>query len=142
MQNLILQVPGQCVVNESKGRQVTYQITMCGRDGIVMASDQREYWPPKSADEGTGAITNTLNKIRLDSTRRFAWAFAGGKPALLASSYLERKFETGIADADLEHAFRDCGDLGWEYGASSSSDSTVVLADGKNKNIFRATLAH
>lgn len=125
--------------SDFKERRMTYQITMRGRDGMVMASDQRELLLPKPA-EGEGSVPNMVRKIRFDSTRRFAWAFAGGKASLLAAGYLERKFETSIADADLERTLRDCGDLGWENGGPS--DSTVVLADAKNKTIFRATLAH
>src|ERR1700730_377198 len=112
----------QCVVDEIKGRRVTYQITMRGSDGIVIVSDQRELLVPKSADQGDGGVTNMVNKIRFDPTGRFAWVFAGGKPSILAASYLERAFETGIADAALERTLRDCGDLGWEHGASGPSD--------------------
>ena len=36
----------------------------------------------------------------------------------------------------------ECGDRGWQYGASGPSNSTVVLIDGKTKAIYRAILAH
>jgi hypothetical protein len=120
---------------------MTYQIVMHGRDGLVMASDDREALFPESTDYGEGNVTNALNKIRLDSTGRFAWAFAGSTPSLLASRYLEQRFEAAIDDKNLERILRDCGDLGWENGASGPGTSTIVLADGREKNIFRAVLA-
>lgn len=134
----------QAVSSERKAatNRMTYQITMRGSDGMVLASDKRELLLPQTPEEGEGAVTNMLNKIRIDSTGRFAWAFAGAKPSLLASSYLERELENGIADRDVERVLRDCGDRGWEHGAAGPSNSSVVLADGKSKSIFRATLAH
>jgi 20S proteasome alpha/beta subunit len=137
------EIRAQPITNEAETRRrMTYQVTMRGHDGIVMASDQREYLAPESPEQGEGAVTNMLTKITLDSTRRFAWAFAGGKPSYLAAGYLEREFENGVTDDDLERTLRNCGDLGWEAGASGPSDSTIVFADGKNKNILRATLGH
>jgi 20S proteasome alpha/beta subunit len=124
------------------GQRMTYQVTMRGHDGIVMASDQREYLAPESPDQGEGAVTNMLTKVTLDPTKRFAWAFAGGKPSVLAAGYLDREFEKGVSDNDLEKTLRNCGDLGWEAGASGPSDSTIIFADGKNKTILRASLAH
>jgi 20S proteasome alpha/beta subunit len=127
---------------EAKTGRVTYQITMRGHDGIVMASDQRELLAPESPEEGEGTVTNMVPKITIDPTRRFAWAFAGGEPSFIAAGYLEREFENGVADADLERTLRDCGDRGWDAGASGPHKSTVVFADGKNKKILRATLGH
>ena len=123
-------------------RRMTYQITMCGHDGTVMASDQREYLAPKSPDQGEGAVTNRITKMKLDPTRRFTWAFAGGRPSYLAAGYLEREFENGVSEFDLERTLRTCSDLGWKDGADGPSDSTIVFADGKTKKILRANLAH
>jgi hypothetical protein len=136
------EVPARPINSEAKTRRMTYQVTMCGHDGTVMASDQREYLSPQSPSQGEGAVTNLIPKIKIDPTRRFAWAFAGGKPSYLAAGYLEREFENGVADSDLERTMRTCGDLGWDEGNDGPSDSTVILADGKSKNILRANLAH
>jgi len=81
-----------------------------------------------------------VNKLSLDSTGRFAWAFAGAKPSLLAAGYLQREFENGIAEGDLERTLRNCADRGWR-DAGLGGKSTLVLVDGKSKRIFRATLA-
>ena len=121
---------------------MTYQITMRGSDGIVIASDRREFLFPKSSEEGEGSVANIVTKIFLDSSGRYAWAFAGSKPSLLAASYMEREFENGVPDAEVERTLRNCGDRGWAAGASGPGESTVVLADGKTKTIMRALLAH
>src|SRR5215467_13700446 len=113
---------------------------MRGRDGIVMASDRREWLSPQqlAGDEGSGSATNMLTKIRLDSSGQFAWAFAGGKNSHFAASCLEREFEKGIPDDALERTLRDCCDRGWKQDLPGPSSSTVILVDGANKNIWRA----
>jgi hypothetical protein len=80
-------------------------------------------------------------KIRLDQSGRFAWAFAGAKPSLFEASLLERRFENGVLDNEIERALRDCGDEGWERGAAGPNDSSVILVDGKTRRMLRATLA-
>jgi hypothetical protein len=107
-----------------------------------MASDQRELLAPESSEQGEGTVTNMVPKITIDPTGRFAWAFAGGEPSFIAASYLEREFEKGVVTVDLERTLRDCGDRGWDAGASGPHKSTIIFADGKNKKILRATLGH
>lgn len=138
----VAEIPGPPIISETKAGGMTYQVTMCGVDGMVMASDQREYLAPESPAQGEGVVTNSVRKITIDPTGRSAWAFAGGRPSLLAAGCLEREFENGVADAELERILKTCGDQGWEAGAIGAHISTIVLADGKSKNMLRATLAH
>jgi hypothetical protein len=125
----------------SRGKRMTYQIIMQGHDGMVIASDQRELKIP-GPDEGQGAVNNMVTKILTDPTGQFAWCFAGAKPSLLAASFLQREFENGTQGRDISRVLRDCGDRGWDAGASGPSDSSVVLVDGRTKSILRATLAY
>lgn len=48
-----------------RGRIVTYQMAFRGKDGIVIASDQRDLLTPQSSDEGTGAKLILCGKSNL-----------------------------------------------------------------------------
>jgi hypothetical protein len=128
MQTSILPEISSRSFNEIQGRKMTYQITMRGHDGIVLASDQREYMEPQplAGDEGSGPTLNLISKVRFDPTRQYAWAYAGGRNSLFAAGHLERAFENGIPDGTLERTLRDCGDRGWKETLPSSG-STVIL---------------
>ncbi|MGC1416891.1 MAG: hypothetical protein WA817_16515 [Candidatus Acidiferrum sp.] len=120
---------------------MTYQLTLRGHNGILLASDRREGSFPASSAQGEGSFHNMIPKIRLDPTRRFAWMFAGADVSVLAANYLERVFERGIPDGALERSLRDCCDLAWANGPSGlSGGSTIVLADGEKRNILRAKI--
>jgi hypothetical protein len=91
-----------------RGRILTYQMAFRGKDGIVIASDQRDLLTPQSSDEGTGAKLNLVRKIQLDSTGQHAWAFAGSRIAKKAADSLSRELRTNQSWTMIESGNNCC----------------------------------
>jgi hypothetical protein len=86
---------------------VTYQITARAMDGMVIASDQAER---HVSDDLRYGVTNLVEKIRIDPSGQFAWAYSGGLVAPMFSAELFKNMSalhaTGnpITRTDVENA--------------------------------------
>lgn len=120
-------------------RKITYQVVLSGRDGIVIASDQKELLNSPSSEAGEGYKPNMVTKIRIGPSATVAWAFSGGMLSATASGYLERTLENQPSQSPTQ-ALRDCCDHAWKDNAKGPEDSVVMLIDGPNRNIFRARI--
>jgi 20S proteasome alpha/beta subunit len=131
-------------VKETKVRPVTYQLILCGVDGVVLASDRRELRSAGPGDEGEGMAINMVKKIRIDPTGCFAWAFAGGEISHVASGYFERSLEDGKplpSTEDVRRRIIECCDRAWQDAARGPNPgSTIILAHGPTRTILRAKL--
>jgi hypothetical protein len=76
-------------------RPVTYQITMCGRDGIVMASDRREVLRAQDASVPT---INETSKIRISPDGNYAWAYSGGRVSPIFARRILRAVGSGNSE--------------------------------------------
>jgi len=121
---------------------MTYQVTLCGRDGVVVASDRCEVWT-----EQGGRKSKTGNKVRkvfLDSTRQLAWTFSGGHLSGLTAHYLEKaikklsvKNENAIRKAIQDCAERACS----TFPLQKSFTDVLVLSIASERKILRACIA-
>jgi 20S proteasome alpha/beta subunit len=123
-------------------RRVTYQLILCGHDGVVLASDRREMRSPGPGDEGDGPAANMVQKIRIDPTGQFAWAFSGGETSIVAAGLLERECEASdLTSENVERKLKNCGDRSWSAARGPNTGSEVILVDGRTQQIFRARLS-
>jgi hypothetical protein len=68
---------------------MTYQLVLCGKDGVVLASDRRELRESGGIEQyGHGFSANMLCKIRIDKTGQYAWMFSGGELGPFAAKYI------------------------------------------------------
>lgn len=130
---------------ESK-RTVTFQITAGLIDGMVIASDRAER---HVSDDEKYCVTNLVEKIRIDLSGQFAWAYSGGLVAPMFSVELAENMRalhsTGspISRSDAEKAIMDCFDQVWQKWqpqAKGPTQCTLVVACGKTKEILRWSL--
>jgi hypothetical protein len=121
---------------------VTYQVGFRARDGMVIASDQRELLEPGAGDEGSGSKTNMVRKIQIDPTGRFAWCYAGGEISPYAASNVrhELALRATISDAEIKQLLEDCGNRSWQF-ARGPSTATLLLFDGEMKKVWRAKIS-
>lgn len=118
---------------------MTYQLTLVGSDGIVMASDQNEW----RKAEG-GSRKNRLKKIAIHRGGKFAWMFAGLKVAKDASRLFERWADNAAADpsqAEVLEEVRRCGQEAWKTVTGPCPNTDIVIAFGASKRIYRAELS-
>jgi hypothetical protein len=118
---------------------MTYQIVLSGKDGVVIASDQKELLSPSSAEMGEGYKPNMVTKLRVDSSGTFAWAFAGGMLSAAASAYFERTLENRPS-GPVHQILRDCCDRAWKENAKDPEGSVIILVDGPKREILRAKI--
>ena len=124
-------------------RRVTYQLTMCGCDGMLVASDRREISMYQTA---TVATTNDVVKVRISPDGKFAWAYSGNEIAPIYAKRVMKAFEnTGaVSDEDVKKILVDAGLPAiqeWHESASGSlppMDAVIVTASGATKKIFRS----
>jgi hypothetical protein len=125
-----------------RGRVMTYQVAFRGKDGMVIASDRREFTEPPSKEYGTGSRNNDVRKIYIDQSGRFAWAFAGGEFSPIVASLLKRELDSKAVDfwdnEEVEQAIRECTGRVWNEGTQPVS--TIVFLDGWKKKIRRFRL--
>lgn len=125
-----------------KERIVTYQLTLRGRDGMVLASDQCEH---SVSDDGHTHISNRLRKVFVSG--RFAWAYYGGELGPIFSDHLGRRLaEVGnISDEDARSILYDLGEpTVKEYMGNASHHagrSIVIFACGDTRKVFRVTIS-
>jgi len=117
---------------------VTYQLTLVGSDGVVMASDKNEW----RKAEG-GSRKNQLKKITIHRGGKFAWMFSGLKVAKDASG-LFGIWSENAADppqSEVIEQVRRCGQEAWKAAAGPCPNTDIVIAFGPSKQIFRAELS-
>lgn len=118
---------------------MTYQVTMLGVDGIVIASDRRQLIDPHPAGFDGCYMPNDFTKVFIDPTGRFAWAFAGGKAGFVAAQYLRQEFAKSVVEPDARKILQDCCDRAAMVGDPHTANS-VILADGENRCVIHAVI--
>jgi hypothetical protein len=128
----------------SAGRPVTYQITMCGSDGVVMASDR---WEISKANTASVPTLNDINKIRILADGNYALAYSGNRLAHTFTKHVVRAFQAGVpsSDQDARTMLEQCSVPAiqeWrEYqAAGQEGEAIVVMASGSTKRIFRCSV--
>lgn len=128
----------------SAERPVTYQITMCGSDGVVMASDRREILKANTASVPT---LNNVNKIRILADGNYALAYSGNRLAQAFTKHVVRAFQARVpsSDQDARTILEQCSAPAiqeWrEYqAAGQEGEAIVVMASGSTKRIFRCSV--
>jgi len=127
---------------EQEEHLVTYQLTLPGNDGMVVASDQCENMKP---EQGEVRVKNLVRKVFFSG--RFAWAYFGGALGPIFAEYVSRNLvDDGIIlEGDARTIFENCGNLTLaEYTKTMTGPagkSEVILACGATKRIFRATIS-
>jgi hypothetical protein len=134
-------------LDETEERTVTYQITARLADGMVIASDQAER---HVSSDGRYGVTNLVEKIRIDPSGQFAWAYSGGLIAPMFSAELFQNMSTlhstgnPISRTDAEKAMTDCFDPVWarwqKLEAAGPTKCVLILACGNTKEIIRWNL--
>jgi hypothetical protein len=131
----------QCL-ESSKERIVTYQLTLRGRDGMVLGSDQCEH---SVSEDGHTHISNRVKKVFVSG--RFAWAYSGGELGPIFSDRLSRLLANPENLSD-EAARRILYELGEptvvEYMSNSrgaAGKSIVIFACGDTRKVFRVTIS-
>jgi hypothetical protein len=115
-------------------------------DGMVIASDQAER---HVSDDLRYGVTNLVEKIRIDPSGQFAWAYSGGLVAPMFSAELFKNMSalhaTGnpITRTDVENAITACFApvwATWQPQAKGPTQCVLVVAYGKTKEILRWNL--
>ena len=127
-------------VKQAKGeRRMTYQVTLCGSDGVVVASDRCEAW-----QEETGGISrNRVNKLLLDKRSQIAWTFSGGHFSGITARYLRDALEQSPTndEAAILEMLKESGNKAFRNFASPPKarvTDIVVLVFGNSQRIVRA----
>lgn len=123
---------------------MTYQLSMVGSDGVVVASDRCEVW-----GEGPGSLSRTstrLCKIYLSPDMKFAWTFSGSYISNVAAVYLRDYLHDGqmnLTDDTAEACLRRVGDdAASNFPALNATiNGVVVLTSGESGLIFRASIS-
>jgi len=126
-------------LQETKDRQMTYQVALCGRDGVVLASDRCEL---SRGEFGGVAVVNRLNKIRVAGG--YAWAYSGGELSHVLAQFVAQGFKAHVGkvtDTDaLQIVISSQGPAFQQWQASASGacgKSEIILVCGASKRIFR-----
>jgi hypothetical protein len=123
---------------------VTYQLTMRGCDGMVVASDEIERL---ISEDGKFGITNKVNKIETDESRQFCWAYSGQLIAPIFSRHFKKAMNASpILDyhdavAKLDGAVFTATDEWRETTSPAGPQGAIVLACGASKKIFRSIMS-
>lgn len=120
---------------DSGERKMTYQVAMRGSDGLVLASDTREYL------EGGGK--RRVRKIQIDPSGRFAWAYAGRQFSSLVASSLREEFvkATLLSGEDIARTIRELStELLPDKVYDEKLRSTILWIDGPARKAYRTEL--
>ena len=122
---------------------MTYQVGFRAKDGMVIASDQREFLEIGPGDEGSGPKINMLRKIQIDHTGRFAWCYAGGETGPFAAAEVEHalKTNTPATDDEIRNLLQECGNKSWAQARGPNNATTLLFLDGTTKTVWRAKLS-
>ncbi|MGA7626045.1 MAG: hypothetical protein WCA91_20970 [Candidatus Acidiferrales bacterium] len=123
---------------EGEDAPMTYQVTMFGTDGIVMASDRCESWM-----EQGGRLSKTTNLVRkIFLSEKIAWTFSGGNLSAIAASYLRGEI-TGAEDASaLKRQMIACGDrASANFPHPPTSADVLVAVHADYPHIIRAKIS-
>lgn len=114
---------------------MTYQVAFRGIDGMVIASDTREYL------EGGG--NRTISKIQIDPSAQFAWAYAGQQFSSLVASSLREGFASGTLTSgeDVSRSIRELStSVLPDIAFDQKPRSTILWLDGRARKIYRSEL--
>jgi hypothetical protein len=120
---------------------MTYQMGLCGADGVVIASDRCEFYQPDFSSPG---VRNKVDKVRLSG--EFAWAYYGGELSAVFSKHLKRSLDSQrISEKELFALMPHCAETAIQEWRSTSSGSSgksgIILACGSSKNLYRGDIA-
>lgn len=110
---------------EEEERLMTYQVTLCGSDGVVVASDRCEVW------EEHGSIARTVNKVRklfIDPSRQVAWTFSGGFLSGITAQLLAKNFPANVSESSVKDAIASCGNQACTYFRIQRSQTDILVA--------------
>jgi hypothetical protein len=131
------------IVNE-RDRRVTYQLAMCGRDGIVVASDLCERLVSASGDYG---VPQLVNKIRVNNTGQFAWMHSGGQISAIQARLFAHALSEVNEEISEDEALRKLQNCAmpaieqWRTTVAKGAEgyNRIILACGKSRRIYRET---
>jgi 20S proteasome alpha/beta subunit len=130
---------------ERQADLMTYQVTLCGRDGVVVASDRCQVWQ-ETMSQSTCWTKSKVRKIFTDAAGKMAWTFSGGHFSDVTARYL-RDFLADKPDYDeqkIESAIRDCGSRACEAFhtlVKANLTDILVLVSGVSGQILRAQIS-
>jgi hypothetical protein len=123
-------LPISQVSAEEEERLMTYQVTMCGNDGVVVASDRCEVWTDQ--DGRKIKTTNKVKKLFIDSMGEVAWTFSGGYLSSVTAHYLKNAIEkqgAGKNEEDVKKAIQDCAERACRSFPITNRIPTDVLVE-------------
>lgn len=131
-----------CEISEEEELIMTYQVTLCGSDGIVVASDRCELWQEQ---QGSRSRTGSkMKKIYLSPDGQVAWTFSGGSLSNIAAVYLRDRLNEGtiLTVENVQEELRHCGDDATKnFPRVNPVVTDVIVLVMANKRIFRASIS-
>lgn len=122
---------------------MTFQVTMSGSDGMVMASDLCEFDGAELSS--SPKVKNLIRKVAISGS--FAWAFSDGRLGPFFSPFLQRALDSAgdVSCEDAVKILESCGGPAlaeWRNVATGPAGiSTIVFACGRSKRIFRVAIS-
>jgi hypothetical protein len=125
-----------------RDRRVTYQLAMCGMDGIVVASDLCERLVSASGEYG---VPQLVKKIRINETGQFAWMHSGGQISAIQARLFARalsEINEEIAEDEVLRKLQNCAMPAieqWRTTVAKGAEgyNRIILVCGKSKRIYR-----
>ena len=123
---------------------MTYQITLKGIDGMVMARDRLEV--EDSGGEFPYPTKSHLTKISVSNDGRFAWSFYGDHMASCVAAKLNEELipeSTGsvwLRDASIRAEIKGMEDWATNGGSGTRLPHGFVLADRQTNGIYKSVL--
>jgi 20S proteasome alpha/beta subunit len=130
---------------ERQTQLMTYQVTLCGRDGVVVASDRCQVWHERLLRPQEWS-KNKVKKLFVDAKGKIAWTFSGGYFSDVTAHYL-RDFLDEQSDYDeraVENAIKTCGNRACDaFSTTARANVTdiLVLVFAESRRIVRAHIA-
>ncbi len=128
---------------ERQTQLMTYQVTLCGADGVVVASDRCQLWQEQSRNSREWTKSK-VKKLFIDDTKKIAWTFSGGYFSDVTAHYL-RDFlaeHPGYDEPRVESAIRTCGNRACEaFVIKANATDILVLIFAESRRILRAQIS-
>lgn len=141
MQTAICETQEETLIRE-RDRRVTYQLAMCGTDGIVVASDLCERLVSASGEYG---VPQLVNKIRVNNTGQFAWMHSGGQISAIQARLFAHALSEINGEITEDEALRKLQNCAmpaiekWRTTVANGPEryNRIILACGKSRRIYR-----
>ncbi len=120
-------------------RLMTYQVTFCCNEGVVIASDRCEFWIDAVTKSRS---TNKVIKLFTDPTNQVAWTFSGGFLSGITAQLLLKNFPTDISEYSLRNEIEQCGNQACaDFRNQPSQTDILVAVIGPSRKILRARIS-